>query len=333
MPKFVLVTAVLNSAQVDNNMASGFAIFSFSQRSCSRSPSSIHTQMAAASEYFDNKDRYEYYTDNASRVQGHELQRLNNEWQSSSSNINRNARATKLDKRRNGVRYHNKSNGYSYAYHVKSTVNGMNDYSTDNVDRVGGFIASDDAGRGIRKVNSIPAGINGSVFSSSLVPYACNNSSQHNDDSRGFGKRGTVNGMFDYYTNLFDRTGNAHLENNNNWNLSMKNTYKIKAGVRASASSSVTSGMVPWQDPSKKNNRSRSTVNGMFNYETKFADRVGGFLANGESAGVSPSYSRGVAGKNRDSGRGSTVNGMSDYETDNIDRIGGFLGTNSGDSW
>eukprot|EP00554_Chaetoceros_debilis_P015564 CAMPEP_0194124784 /NCGR_PEP_ID=MMETSP0150-20130528/59125_1 /TAXON_ID=122233 /ORGANISM="Chaetoceros debilis, Strain MM31A-1" /LENGTH=326 /DNA_ID=CAMNT_0038818567 /DNA_START=214 /DNA_END=1194 /DNA_ORIENTATION=+ len=326
--------------------------------------------MAAASENFDNKDRYEYTTDNASRVQGHELQRLNDEWKMKSSS-NKNARAATLDgggvrynnnnnndnnskvysnayheKRTvngmddyytdnldrvggfianddsgkgirkvnslpasingagsgsgseygGGVRYNNNNNNdnnskvYSNAYHEKRTVNGMDDYYTDNLDRVGGFIANDDSGKGIRKVNSLPASINGagsgsgSKSGSSLVPYG-DNIRHRNDDSKGSSRKGTVNGMSDYYTNLTDRMGSAHLENNNNWNVSMKNTNKARPGERAEMRA--------------------------------------------------PSSSRRSAGKNRGSsrGRGGTVNGMSDYETDNIDRIGGFLGTNSGDGW
>ena len=111
---FVFVAAALDSAQV--RLASGFTTFSFSQRSCSSSHS-INTKMAAASEHFDNKDRYKYTTDNASRVQGHELQRLNDEWKMKSSS-NKNARAATLDG--GGVRYNNNDNNskvYSYAYH------------------------------------------------------------------------------------------------------------------------------------------------------------------------------------------------------------------------
>ena len=70
-----------------------------------------------SSEHFDNKDRYKYTTDNASRVQGHELQRLNDEWKMKSSS-NKNARAATLDG--GGVRYNNNDNNskvYSYAYH------------------------------------------------------------------------------------------------------------------------------------------------------------------------------------------------------------------------
>jgi len=288
--RFVFVAAALDSAQV--RLASGFTTFSFSQRSCSSSHS-INTKMAAASENFDNKDRYEYTTDNASRVQGHELQRLNDEWKMKSSS-NKNARAATLDG--GGVRYNNNNNNdnnskvYSNAYHEKSTVNGMNDYYTDNLDRVGGFIANDDSGKGIRKVNSLPASINGagsgsgSESGSSLVPYG-DNIRHRNDDSKGSSRKGTVNGMSDYYTNLTDRMGSAHLENNNNWNVSMKNTNKARPGERAEI-----------RAPSSSR----------------------------RSAGKNRGSSR---------GRGGTVNGMSDYETDNIDRIGGFLGTNSGDGW
>lgn len=267
--RIVFVATALDAAQV--RLASGFTTFSFSRRSSSSS-CSINTKMAAASEYFDNNDRYEYTTDNANRVQGRELQRLNNEWKmKSSSNNSNNARAAKLD--RNGVRYN------SYAYHEKSTVNGMNDYYTDNLDRVGGFIiANDDSGRGIRKVNSLPASINGagSASGSNLILYG-DNSRHRNYDSKGFSRKGTVNGMSDYYTNLTDRMGSAHLENNNNWNVSMKNTNETRPGVRAKMRAPSSRRHIA--DKNQGIGRGRgSTVNGMSDYETDNIDRIGGFL-------------------------------------------------------
>jgi len=122
-------------------------------------------------------------------------------------------------------------------------------------------------------------------------------------------KKDAVNGMFDYQTAFADRIGGAH--DKDDWNANPVNGVCVSNRQRS-----------PLALPAFRN---KNTVNGMFNYQTAFADRVGNDWDGKPKPGVSVNNRKKTQHALPASNNKNVVNGMSNYETDFADRVGGFL--------